>query len=288
MKSNGIQITVLVDNRAKTGLLAEHGLSLWIEADGMKLLLDTGQSGAFARNAEAMGIRPADSDAVILSHGHYDHSGGLPEVLPRIKSPIIYLHPAALQARFSVREGIAKPIGMPAATSAALEDLPVPGCHWVRQPIQVSPRMGLTGPIPRETRFEDTGGPFFLDAQGTQPDPIDDDMALWIETDDGLVVCTGCCHAGLINTLRWVREQRPGLPLLAVIGGLHLVAASEERMRQTIAALREMDIRQIIPLHCTGEAAAAQLHEALGERVVTTAMGGSVFTYEHKTKEIRS
>ncbi len=279
MKFGGIRITVLVDNRAKTGLLAEHGLSLWIEADGMKLLMDAGQSGAFARNAESLGIRLTEADAIILSHGHYDHTGGLAELLPGMKAPIIYLHPASLQARFGIREGIAKPIGMPVATSAALEDLPVPGCHWVRQPIRMSPRMGLTGPIPRETRFEDAGGPFFLDAQGMQPDPIDDDMALWIETDDGLVVCTGCCHAGLINTLRWVQEQRPGMPFLAVIGGLHLASAREDRMRQTIEALRAMDIRQLIPLHCTGEAAVAQLHEALGERVVTTAMGGSVFTY---------
>jgi len=273
------KITVLMDNRAQPGLLAEHGLSLWIEADGMKLLLDAGQSGAFARNAESMGIRLADADAIILSHGHYDHTGGLPDVLPAMKAPIIYLHPAALQPRFSVREGMAKPNGMPMAASAALEDLPVPGCHWVRQPVRLSPCIGLTGPIPRETGFEDTGGPFFLDAQGTQPDMIDDDMALWIEADNGLVVCTGCCHAGLVNTLRWVQEQRPGLPFLSVIGGLHLAAASEGRMRETIAALRSMDIRQLIPLHCTGDAAVAQLQEALGERMFATAMGGSVFEY---------
>ncbi len=279
MITSGIQITVLMDNRARAGLLAEHGLSLWIEADGMKLLLDTGQSGAFARNAESLGIRLEDADAIILSHGHYDHTGGLAELLPKMKAPIIYLHPAALQARFSIREGVAKPNGLTAATSAALEDLPVPGCHWVRQPVRLSDRIGLTGPIPRETRFEDTGGPFFLDAQGTQPDPIDDDMALWIETENGLVVCTGCCHAGLVNTLRWVQEQRPGLPFLSVIGGLHLAAASEDRMRRTTAALRAMDIRQLVPLHCTGEAAVAQLHEALGERVVTTGMAGAVCAY---------
>ena len=282
MKSSHVQITVLIDNQAKPGLLAEHGLSLWIEADGMKLLLDTGQSGGFARNAEALGTRVEDADALILSHGHYDHTGGLPDVLPKMKSPVIYLHPAALQPRFSIRGGIAKPNGMPAAASAALEDLPVPGCHWVRQPVRLTAHIGLTGPIPRETAYEDTGGPFFLDPVGTQPDTIEDDMAVWIETAGGLVVCTGCCHAGLVNTLRAVREQRPGMPILSVIGGLHLAAASENRMRQTIEALQTMDIRQLVPLHCTGEPAVAQLREALGERVVTTAMGGSVFEYKQE------
>jgi len=279
MTCDRTRITVLMDNRSEAGLVAEHGLSLWIEADGMKLLLDTGQSGGFSRNAGALGIRVEDADALILSHGHYDHTGGLPDVLPKMKSPVIYLHPAAIEPRFSIREGIAKPNGMPAAASAALEDLPVPGCHWVRQPLRLTPRIGLTGPIRRETAYEDTGGPFFLDPVGTQPDPIEDDMAVWIETAGGLVVCTGCCHAGLVNTLRAVREQRPGMPILSVIGGLHLAAASEDRMWQTIEALRAMDIRQLVPLHCTGEAAVERLREALGEQVVTTAMGGSAFAY---------
>jgi 7,8-dihydropterin-6-yl-methyl-4-(beta-D-ribofuranosyl)aminobenzene 5'-phosphate synthase len=276
------RITVLMDNRAKDGLAAEHGLSLWIEADGINLLLDTGQSCAFARNAEALGIRLEDADALILSHGHYDHTGGIPEALAKMRTPVIFLHPSALLQRFSIRGITATSNGMPAAAGIALEDLAVPtGCHWVRQPVRLSHRIGLTGPIPRETRFEDTGGPFFLDAQGMQPDPIDDDMALWIETDDGLVVCTGCCHAGLVNTLHWIQEQSPGIPLLAVIGGLHLAIASEGRMSQTIAALQDMGVKKLIPLHCTGEAAVTQLAEALGKCVTTTGMSGTVLTFLH-------
>lgn len=279
MKDSQVRITVLLENRARDGLLSEHGVSFWIEADGMKLLLDTGQSDAFARNAEALGINLEDADALILSHGHSDHSGGLAAVLPKMKSPIVYLHPAALLERYSIREGIAKPIGIPPAASAALDDLPVPGCHWVRQPVRLTPRIGLTGPIPRETVYEDTGGPFFLDTDGTQPDPIDDDMSLWIETEGGLVVCTGCCHAGLINTLDWIRDQRPGLPVRSVIGGLHLAVASEDRMRRTIDALRAMDVQQLVPMHCTGETAVARLRQELGERVVLKGMSGAVFTF---------
>jgi 7,8-dihydropterin-6-yl-methyl-4-(beta-D-ribofuranosyl)aminobenzene 5'-phosphate synthase len=276
MMANEVQISVLLDNRAADGLKAEHGLSLWIEADGLKLLLDTGQSGAFLHNAERLGIDVAAADALILSHGHYDHAGGVSALLEKTALPVVYTRAAALQTRYSIRNGVAKPNGMPADVSDRLGELSAPACHWVWQPIELSPRIGLTGPIPRMTAYEDSGGPFFLDADGKVADTITDDMAIWIETDGGLVVCTGCCHAGLINTLRWVQKLRPGLPVCMVIGGLHLVAASEDRMTQTISALRDMGVQKLVPLHCTGEAAVQQLHAAFGACVVTDAMGGSV------------
>ena len=122
VKDSQVRITILLENRARDGLLSEHGVSFWIEADGMKLLLDTGQSDAFARNAEALGINLEDADALILSHGHSDHSGGLAAVLPKMKSPIVYLHPAALLERYSaasaVRLTIRKPDAVPAAHAA--------------------------------------------------------------------------------------------------------------------------------------------------------------------------
>jgi 7,8-dihydropterin-6-yl-methyl-4-(beta-D-ribofuranosyl)aminobenzene 5'-phosphate synthase len=267
-----------MDNCASAGLEAEHGLSLWIEADGLKLLLDTGQSGAFIGNAERLGIDVAGADALILSHGHYDHSGGVSALFQKTKLPVVYRRAAALQTRYSIREGVAKPNGMPADVSDRLADMSAPACHWVWQPIALSPRIGLTGPIPRKTAFEDSGGPFFLDEDGKHADTITDDMAIWIQTDAGLVVCTGCCHAGLINTLHWVQALRPEVPIRMVIGGLHLVAATEDRMLHTISALRNLGVKQLVPLHCTGAAAVACLREALGSNAIVDAMGGSVIT----------
>ena len=132
---------------------------------------------------------------------------------------------------------------------------------------------GLTGPIPRLSGFEDTGGPFYLDPEGTIPDPIEDDMALWIATDRGLVVCLGCAHAGVVNTLEHIIRLTGTDRILAVIGGLHLMSAGQERLDRTVTALRRLAPDRLFPCHCTGDAAAAFLTEALGERVGRAAAG---------------
>jgi 7,8-dihydropterin-6-yl-methyl-4-(beta-D-ribofuranosyl)aminobenzene 5'-phosphate synthase len=123
------------------------------------------------------------------------------------------------------------------------------------------------------TACEDTGGPFFLDTGAHRPDPIDDDLALWIDTPTGLVVCVGCAHAGLVNTLVQVQRLTGGRRVRAVIGGFHLVNADQERLDRTIEALRTLAPDEIMPCHCTGEAAIRTLVAAFGERCGPGAAG---------------
>jgi 7,8-dihydropterin-6-yl-methyl-4-(beta-D-ribofuranosyl)aminobenzene 5'-phosphate synthase len=127
--------------------------------------------------------------------------------------------------------------------------------------------VGVTGTIARATSFEDTGGPFFLDAQGRTSDPIMDDQALWIDSGEGLIVCVGCCHAGLINTLHAVQRASGTSRLRAVIGGFHLLNASVRRLEQTLSALRSIGPEMLVPCHCTGDPAVRQLQERFGDRV---------------------
>ncbi|MBN2489804.1 MAG: MBL fold metallo-hydrolase, partial [Planctomycetes bacterium] len=130
-----------------------------------------------------------------------------------------------------------------------------------------------TGPIDRRTDYEDTGGPFFLDAAGTRPDPIPDDLALWMRTDRGLVVVVGCSHAGLINTLDQARRVSGESRLHAVLGGFHLGGAAAERLERTAQALEALAVEQVVPCHCTGDVAVEFLRQALGARVVPGAAG---------------
>jgi len=280
------EITILVDNQAGPGLLSEHGFSAWIEVGGQRLLFDTGQGAAIAGNADRLGIDLRATDTVVLSHGHYDHTGGLPLVIERAPSVHLYAHPAAVGPRFAVREGSAKPIAIPEAARGAIESLRE-RAHWVTQPLVLASNVGLTGPVPRLTDYEDTGGPFFTDASGAHPDPIADDLSLWLRTKRGLVLVAGCSHAGVINTLHHAKKLSGQAKLLAIIGGFHLVDASESRIERTIDALMALDPELVIPCHCTGAAAVDQLRRRLGDRVAPGS-AGNVYTFDLEPQAVPS
>ncbi|MFZ5569665.1 MAG: MBL fold metallo-hydrolase [Thermodesulfobacteriota bacterium] len=273
MKDERVRITILVDNQTFPDLTAEHGLSLWIETGGKHLLFDTGQGIALKSNARELGVNLAETDMLVLSHGHYDHTGGITDVLECAGHSEIFCHPGVMKPRYSIVNRKAKPIQMPWEQMAAIDKLPANRLHWVSQPVSISPTAALTGPIPRKTEFEDTGGPFFLDPDGRRGDPLDDDLALYIVTKTGLIVVVGCCHAGLVNTLHHIQSLTNGAAIRAVIGGFHLLNADNRRLAGTIAALQSVKPEKIVPCHCTGEKAVIKIQTALGERVAVGAAG---------------
>ncbi len=270
-----VTITILVDNLAREGLAVEHGFAVLIEAGGRKILFDTGQTGAvLGANADALGADLSGVEAMVLSHGHYDHTGGMPLALARAPGAAVWCHPGVFAPRWSVRDGQPREIGMPPAAREALTALPDGRLRRVTAPVPAVPGVWITGPVPRLDPFEDTGGPFFLDPGGTKPDLLPDDLSLWMETPEGTVVLTGCCHAGLMNTLMLVRNRTGGRPLRALLGGFHLVNAGERRMARTLETLRTLNPALIVPCHCTGEAAVGVLQGAFGEKVTPGAAGG--------------
>jgi 7,8-dihydropterin-6-yl-methyl-4-(beta-D-ribofuranosyl)aminobenzene 5'-phosphate synthase len=261
-----VNLTILVDNQATDGLVSEHGLSFWIEAGGKRLLLDTGQGAGLEHNAPALGVDLGLADLIVISHGHYDHTGGLPYALGRAQSAAICCHRSVLQPRYAVREGKARAIGIPAPSLAALNSRR-DSVRWVEGSVWLSDEIGLTGPIPRLTAYEDTGGPFFLDPEGTRPDLLDDDLALFVRTEKGLVVFLGCAHAGVVNTLRYVREVTGEQRIHAIVGGFHLMDADQARLDNTVGALLQVGAERVVPTHCTGKNTLALLERALREQM---------------------
>jgi len=259
------RITVLVENTAGgRGLLAEHGLSFWIELGSRKILFDTGQSGILSHNAQILGIDLSTVHAVVLSHGHYDHSGGLKRIMETAPMAPIYLHAQALEPKFARHEEQARPIGMEQEIARIVEQRIHHGLDsFTNGSVEILPGVWATGEIPRRSALEDTGGPFYLDPSGTRPDELWDDQALVLETTDGLVVVLGCAHAGVVNTLDYVATLFPGRPIRTVLGGMHLVRASRARIAHTIEALCRHNVQRIGPAHCTGQGASCALWDAL-------------------------
>ena len=255
MMASDFHITVLVDNEADEGLVAEHGLSLWIETAGKCILFDTGQGGALVPNARKLGIPLEQTDVIVLSHGHYDHTGRLAQVLALAPAAHVVVHPEALVARYSIKpSGASRAVGVSDATRAAIERIPADRITWSARPTTIAPNVNVTGSIARRTCFEDVGGPFYLDQRGERPDPIVDDQALWIDTAAGLIICVGCSHAGVINTVNAIRGAAGTHRIRALIGGFHLLHAGGPRLEQHVCRLSVESARPTgpVPLHRAG------------------------------------
>jgi 7,8-dihydropterin-6-yl-methyl-4-(beta-D-ribofuranosyl)aminobenzene 5'-phosphate synthase len=278
--SKSIRITVLVENSVhRQGLVAEHGLSFHVQFGEHSLLFDTGQTDLAVINAETLRLPLDRVEAIVLSHGHYDHPGGIPAMLEIVPEARIYLHPAAFGKKFSQSPtGRSRPIGMSDCVVQAIRRraggfIETPGSAGIMEGVFV------TGQIPRATAYEDPGGAFFLDAEGTCSDTLLDDQALVIDLGRNVVLLLGCAHSGVVNTLDHVRRLTGGKPVSAVVGGLHLGSASEERVQQTIARLRDTRLEILAPVHCTGWSATAQLWQAFPD-IFRPASVGTVFEFK--------
>ncbi len=272
------KLTVLIDNTASNEALeAEHGLSIWLTRNDTNILFDTGQSGAFIRNADKLGIDLNKAAAVVFSHGHYDHTGGF-QYLPRLDAHI-YLHPEAFIKRYSCHIGMfAKDVSMPEGSRQAIEEYMRLGkCVYTAKPVCIQKGISASGQIPRVNEFEDTGGNFYKDKKKASVDAIWDDQMIWIDSPKGLVIVSGCAHSGIVNVLDYTAKTT-GKKIWAVIGGLHLRASSRQRMQQTFEAFKHHKIEVIAPMHCTGAKQIQAIKRAFPNEFI--ALGaGSEFTF---------
>jgi len=263
-------ITTLSENTApaRRGLLGEWGLSVLVEVDNLKVLLDTGQGISTAHNADVLGIELSQINKIVLSHGHYDHTGGLRQVLGRIKKEAeIIAHPEvwAAKYRYNPNEKHYNYIGIPFQRDE-LEDLGASFSlttkpEWLTQDIVTS------GEIPMLNDYEKIDPNLYIKKGGEfHPDSLRDDQALFIKTNQGLVVILGCGHRGVINTLRHAQKLTGIEPIHTLIGGTHLIHASEAQLELTIAELKALGVQQLGVSHCTGMWAATRLAQEFGEK----------------------
>ena len=265
-----VKITTLIENTSGAPFICgEWGLSMLVETDENTFLFDTGPSERIIENAQRLGVDLSKIDKIALSHGHYDHTGGLQAVLINLLESgakpdgiEIIAHPDIFQPKFVyIKDAVTRDIGIPFAR----EELEALGARFnlSPDPVQINSFTATTGEIATTTEYEQIEATLHT-KKGDQymSDELADDLSVIIKTEKGLIVLLGCAHRGIINTLNHARQQTGIEKIYAVIGGTHLIGASRQRIDATIAALKEMKIEKIGASHCTGLAAAALLADA--------------------------
>lgn len=268
------RLTILCDNSVtpQMGLLGEHGFSCLVETPGGPWLFDTGQGLAISQNCRVLGKDLSGLRGVILSHGHYDHTGGLPEVLHRTGPVPVFAHPDIFTERYRTASGQRRFIGLPYLREY-LESLGAE-FHLLTDWTEVGTGLFASGEIPRHPDFQSgDSGLVTVSGGSEQPDRLADDLSLVLETKRGLVVLLGCAHAGLANILRQVQKKSGRERIYAVLGGTHLGFAGAAQFEEAAQALEAAGVERIGLSHCTGPEAAARLHARLGSKVFFAGVG---------------
>lgn len=262
-----MQLHILMDNHTEIDVyyLGEPAVSYWIAEGDRRFLFDTGYSDAFLQNARGMGLDLTQAEAILLSHSHNDHTGGLRHLLAEnwAKKPRLIAHPDALLPHEYQGMEIGSPLSQ--AELAEKTDLLL-----TKEPVRLTEKLVWLGEIPHTLDFEPSYTIGTVERAGAKmPDAIADDTALAYIGENGLSIITGCSHAGICNIIAYAKRVTGVERIHSVLGGFHLFDL-DERAKATIEFLRKEQIPELYPCHCTSFAVRAALHQAcpIGEAAV--------------------
>jgi len=278
-KKMSIKITTLIENKADENnvLINEHGLSLYIEIDEMKILFDTGQSGDFIKNAEKLKINLDKLEYVILSHGHYDHSGGFRKLVDNTnKSFKLIVGSGFFNKKYKLVEESYKSNGNNFDEVFIVENNI--SIKYINQDsLNITEDVIIFSNFEKNTEFEVLNKNFYKKQNEEYiSDDFADEIVLVLKHKKGLIIILGCSHVGVTNILKTI-ITRTGMPIYCIIGGSHLIEADELRLKGTIEFLKENNISMLRLSHCTGENAIKELENEFGNKFVYNNTGNSIF-----------
>lgn len=256
-----MKATVLIDNIADGALCGEWGLSIHIDYNGTKVLLDTGASDKFAANAKELNINLADVEYGVLSHAHYDHADGMESFFEKNGTANFYLREGSGENCYKRKFLSKKYIGIKKGTLQKYENRIV----YARGAYELCPGVVL---LPHNTQGLAAIGKknhMYIRNRGWKLDDFAHEQSLIFDTPKGLVIFNSCCHAGADTVIKEAVNAFSGKTIYAVIGGFHLYNRTEEEVRQMAAGIRKTGVQKVYTGHCTGEKAYDILKEELGD-----------------------
>ncbi len=265
-----MKITILCENSiGKRVGIGEHGFSAFLETRHGNFLFDTGRGASVVGNSLVLNKDLKSIKKIFLSHGHYDHTGGLAEVLKLRGEVDVHIHPQVFLDRMVIQqdqEGEKREfVGIP-YKKAYLESL---GAHFVLNSdfLEIEKGIFLSGEVPRKTLFEKPDPRLFCERDGKiSQDLFPDDQSLVLDSEKGLVLILGCAHSGMVNIIHHVIEKTGRETFQAILGGTHLDFLTPEQLEESIKALKKVRIKKIGVSHCTGMRAAFRLHQEFEDR----------------------
>jgi len=271
-KKKGLKISILIDNYIEiSGLKAEHGLSMLIEEGDHKILFDCGQSSQMVKNAKKLDLELGDLSQVVLSHGHYDHTGGLSAVLDLNNDIDVYGHPGIFDKKYSMKKQ-QRYIGI----QEKREFYENKGANFKlsNESSKLAKNIYTTGQIPRMTSFEKTDDSFMkIDNDEYIKDDVLDDLSLIIEKDEGIILILGCAHSGIINILKHVVKITGRDIFLLIIGGMHLAGKNKHYVEKILSEINRYKIRNLAPTHCSGVANLPLFKKYFGNKLIYGSTG---------------
>jgi len=275
-----LRFTFLSENKTqRVACLAEFGLSIFIEADGMNILFDTGSSELFAENAARIGVDLSKADACVISHGHFDHTQGVPRFCRENDHAPVYIHKDSLYPTYGTENGVLDDYNCGVIWTEEQKREIWDRLSFTDGPLRLTKDIVISGTVPDVPGFKPIEQFFRKLPEELIPDDLSHEQFLAVRQEGkGVFLFSGCSHKGIVAAVEYAKELFPGERIYAIIAGMHMMAADRDTVLRVIDRLKAEDPELVMPMHCTGVNALALFKQEFGEKCELACCGSS-YTY---------